>query len=899
MLKKKVHIISHSHWDREWYMPFEQHHMRLVTLIDELLDMIQKEPTFDSFHLDGQTIILDDYISVRPDREKELRKAIADGKLQIGPFYILQDDFLISGESNIRNILIGLEESYKWGNPVPMGYFPDTFGNMGQAPQLLLKSGISTAAFGRGVKTTGAGNTAEYDEKYSSKFSEMWWQSPDGSKVFTILFANWYSNGNEIPVEKVSAKVFWDKKLAEVEQYASTNQLLMMNGSDHQPLQKNILKAIEVANQLYPDYEFIHSNFKEYLSAVTEEIPDDLSTIEGELTSQETDGWYTLANTASARIYLKQRNTDVQRQLENLTEPLASMAYEVVGEYPHDQLNYAWKLLLQNHPHDSICGCSVDEVHQEMLVRFSKSLEVGKYLAQEALTVLTNEIDTSSFSPNSRPFVLFNTSGHERTEVIEREIEWLKVPFTVGGGESVQNFDELEEFSLPPLKIVDYLGREIEGEILGTEVKFGYELPKDGFRVSYMRLVVKVRISVTNLSGLSWISLALTEDKEDRPVKQVVKAGKKNTIENQFVEVSVQDDGRLTITDKKTRASYNDFLTYENVGDIGNEYIFKEPSEEQRIYANNFPAEVEIITNSRLRQEIEIRQKILIPKESSPQLDREMKSFTEFRQRKAQRSQELVPLILKTRISLDWNSPQIKCQLNFNNQMTNHRLRVLFPTNLKTNTHRAESIYEVVERPNQPEKNWENPTNPQHQQAFVAVSDEKHGIVIGNYGLNEYEILAEQTTIAVTLLRAVGEMADWGYFPTPEAQCQGEQECQFTIELSTEETVNQAYQRVQDFQVPIALQQTGRHGGKLAAQRMFAEIKGTTFLLTSCKRKNKTNDLVLRGYNLSNHQFTSFSQKVPGYSGFESDLLENPGEEWNRTFIGKSEIVTSLWRNNN
>lgn len=307
MTTKKVYIISHSHWDREWYMAYEQHHMRLVALMDDLLHLFKTNPDFHSFHLDGQTIAIDDYLEVRPEKREEVQAAITAGKLKIGPFYILQDDFLISSESNTRNMLVGLEESRKWGDPVMLGYFPDTFGNMGQAPQMMKEGGIEAAAFGRGVKPTGFNNVVINDEKYTSQFSEMWWEGADKSKIFSLLFANWYSNGNEIPVEKEAAQAFWKEKLADAEQFTSTDHILMMNGVDHQPVQMDVTDAIKVANDLYDDYEFIHSSFDEYLEAVMNDVPADLSTVSGELTSQETDGWYTLANTASARIYLKQK----------------------------------------------------------------------------------------------------------------------------------------------------------------------------------------------------------------------------------------------------------------------------------------------------------------------------------------------------------------------------------------------------------------------------------------------------------------------------------------------------------------------------------------------------------------------------------------------------------------
>src|SRR5699024_7149480 len=191
-------------------MPYEQHHMRLIQLIDDLLEIFEKDPDFDSFHLDGQMIILEDYLQVRPEKKEDLQRAINAGKLRIGPFYILQDDFLTSSESNVRNMLVGREESEKWGIPVPLGYFPDTFGNMGQTPQLMKKAGLDVAAFGRGVRAIGFDNQVLDSGDYSSHFSEMWWEGPDQSTILGLLFANWYSNGNEIPSDPKQAKIFWD-----------------------------------------------------------------------------------------------------------------------------------------------------------------------------------------------------------------------------------------------------------------------------------------------------------------------------------------------------------------------------------------------------------------------------------------------------------------------------------------------------------------------------------------------------------------------------------------------------------------------------------------------------------------------------------------------------------------
>ena len=703
-MKKKVYIISHSHWDREWYMAYEQHHMRLVELMDDLLELFEKDPEFNSFHLDGQTIILDDYLQVRPEKRELVQQAITAGKLRIGPFYILQDDFLISSESNVRNMLIGMEESQKWGTPVMLGYFPDTFGNMGQTPQMMKQAGLEAAAFGRGVKPIGFDNQVLEAENYSSQYSEMWWKGPDQTEIFGLLFANWYSNSNEIPSEKEAAKVFWKQKLSDAEQYASTDHLLMMNGVDHQPVQKDISKAIRLANELYPDYEFVHSNFVDYLEAVQKDLPKDLGDVEGELTSQETDGWYTLANTASARVYLKQWNTKVQRQLENITEPLATMAHEVTGEYPHDQLDYAWKTLMQNHPHDSICGCSVDSVHREMITRFEKANEVGKYLADEALRQLGEAIDTSGLPEASYPFVVFNTAGSPKTGEAEISIELERKRFAEGIPEAL--YAELEQRPKKVYHVETVDGKKLSAMISEEKVAFGYDLPKDRFRVPYMARTITIRLPITEMPAFSWETFVLVEGAAEEQAGTLIEdAGR--VLKNDQVQLEIQSNGTLTLTDKVTGVVLDDLLVFEDVGDVGNEYIFKQPENDQAILSKEISnSTIEIVTDTKELAQIRLTQEMVIPVAADERLEKEQEMVIEFRHRKAGRSTETAVLELTTLITLRKNSKKIDFETTVDNQMKDHRLRVLFPTKLHVEQHEADSIFEVVTRPNTVAKDW-------------------------------------------------------------------------------------------------------------------------------------------------------------------------------------------------
>ncbi|HAZ1100731.1 TPA: alpha-mannosidase [Enterococcus faecium] len=850
-MKKKVYIISHSHWDREWYMAYEQHHMRLIELIDDLLELFEVDPSFNSFHLDGQTIILDDYLQVRPEKRQAIQQAINEGKLRIGPFYILQDDFLISSESNVRNMLIGMEESRKWGTPVMLGYFPDTFGNMGQTPQLMKQAGISAAAFGRGVKPIGFDNQVLEAENYSPQYSEMWWKGPDQTAIFGLLFANWYSNGNEIPVEKEAALAFWKQKLADAEQYASTNHLLMMNGVDHQPVQKDISKAIHLANELFPDYEFIHSNFTDYLEAVQKDVPEDLGSVEGELTSQETDGWYTLANTASARVYLKQWNTKVQRQLENITEPLATMAYEVSGNYPHDQLDYAWKTLMQNHPHDSICGCSVDSVHREMIPRFEKADEVGKYLAQDSLEQLTAAIDTTGFPKDSFPFVIVNTAGMDKTGEAEITIELERKRFAEGIPE--QLYQELENLPKRKYHVETKSGATIPAILSEETVQFGYDLPKDRFRVPYMARMIKVTLPLENMPAFSWETFALVEGEAKAEEKETMIHQSGRIIENGPLHLTIEKNGTITMEDRKNKRKLNNLHIFEDIGDIGNEYIFKQPFCDQPILSSNKEnSEVKVLVDTPEIAKISILQEMEIPVSADERLEKEQQMVVEFRYRKAERSKEKRILQIKTIMTIRKDSKKIDFETTLDNQMKDHRLRVLFPTKLHVEHHEADSIFEVVKRPNHVSKSWENPTNPQHQQAFVNIHDEEYGVTVGNFGLNEYEV-TEDGQIAVTLLRSVGELGDWGYFPTPEAQCLGEHRFNYSIELHGPEEKFSTYLHAYAAQIPFSTQQIKHHEGTLISKQQYLTIKSETFAITALKRSKFSDKVVVRGFNMSSH----------------------------------------------
>ncbi|QGQ99736.1 alpha-mannosidase [Paenibacillus psychroresistens] len=892
--KRTAHIISHTHWDREWYLPYEKHHVQLIQLMDTLLDTMERDPDYRSFFLDGQTIILEDYLQVRPEKKVQLEALIRAERIYIGPWYILQDAFLTSSEANIRNLQIGHQDAKRYGKIAKVGYFPDTFGNIGQAPQIMQQAGINNAVFGRGVKPTGFNNMVS-DSDYESSFSELIWEGPDGSRVLGILFANWYSNGNEIPTDETEAKVYWERKLADAEKYASTNQLLFMNGCDHQPIQQDLSEAIRTAEGLYPDTAFVHSSFADYLQAVNETLKQDLSMVKGELRSQRTDGWSTLVNTASSRVYLKQMNQVGQTLLEKVAEPLASFAALVGKTYPHHLFTYAWKTLMQNHPHDSICGCSVDEVHREMITRFDKSRHVTETIVEDSKRAIAEAVDTSIFAQigeDALPFIVFNTSGWKRSGTVSVELDVERVYFRDGFSLEEMNL-RMKGVSLESRILVDTARNSLAYKVEDKGVQFGYDLPDDKFRQPYMCRKVILTFEAEQVPALGMKAYAWTRvsddviDEADSSGASLITSAQ--SMENEWIKLVIAEDGSFTLTEKKGNRTYYELGVYEDTGDIGNEYMYKQPNGELPFTTKGLLAEIQILEDTPYRASLEIIHHWQIPASGDEKFEQEKQELIYFPERQGKRVSQMIPLEIRTVVRLNRNGKGVEIESSFNNQAKDHRIRMLFPTDLVAATHSADSIFEVVQRDNQPAAEWENPSNCQHQQAFVDVSSEEAGLTIANLGLNEYEILRDgRNTIAITLLRSTGELGDWGLFPTPEAQCLGEHTARLEIIPHSGDGVQTgAYAEAYQYQIPWTVCQTGIHEGSIAPIYAPVAWEGEALAFSSMKINEASGDLMLRWFNMNNSNSELVVHPDASYNQiYKSNVLEEQEKDVTAYAVG-------------
>ena len=888
-MKTTVHIISHSHWDREWYQSFESHRMKLIELVDNILDKVENDPEFGGFFLDGQVIAIDDYLEIRPEKRAQVEKCIREGKVQTGPWYILQDEFLTSGEACVRNLQVGMQEAEQYGAVGNVGYFPDAFGNAGQMPQVLKQAGMDAVVFGRGVKPIGPNNEVTGGQ-YESTYSEMMWASPDGTKLPGILFANWYNNGVEIPVDEAEAKVYWDKKLADARKFAATHQLLMMNGCDHQPLQKNITEAIRVARKLYPDVEFIHSDFKKYVEAMEKEISENFSTVKGELTSQETDGRWTLANTASSWIGLKQDNRAGETALERKAEPAAAMA-DVMGKaYPEDQMIYSWKKLMQNHPHDSICGCSVDEVNEEMKTRFAKSRQVADAIYDESVEYLTNKVNTAALPGDGEkiPFVVWNPSGETKSQVVEKELHLFR-DYNLFVWDS---YEAAEKVEFPAMVLRDADGNVVPAKIADAGVAFGYDLPDDRFRQPYMAKKVLVTFEA-EVPALGYRTYYLETAEQAQDVDVV--SADENVLENDAVKVVVNADGSYNLLDKKTGRMYENLGFYEDTGDMGNEYIYIQDSGKQVVSTKGMKAEISCVEKNAFRTVVEICHKMMVPSGMGEELLRQREMCIDPYTRVANRSSELVEMDVKTVLTLEKSAKGLRVATTICNQAKDHRVRVILPTGLDTSMHMADSAFEVVRRNNRHNDTWTNPCGCERQQCFVAMEDAKGGLLVANRGLYEYEILEDQgNAVAVTLLRCVAEMGDWGYFPTPKAQQIGTFCLEFEVVPFAAGETGDAFREGYAFQEDLTVEQAGLERaflrkpgqvkpklveGELPLEMSFLAFEGDGIHMTAFKKGQKKDDLFVRFVNNMEHEeVLSFKKEDWMKEVYRSNVIEEKGD---------------------
>jgi mannosylglycerate hydrolase len=748
-----VTLVPHTHWDRAWYVPFEEFRRRLVRLTDRLLHILTTDDEFTCFVLDGQTVVLEDYLQIRPQREKVLKELVKKNRLYVGPWYVLPDEFIVSGEAMIRNLMIGHAMSNQFGRTMKVGYLPDPFGHIGQMPQMLAGFGIDNAIFTRGI-----------DKDTTKLRTEFLWFGPDGTAVLALWQRNSYANAAWLGYRGIPNGEPFDEQLAiekigtaaeNLKPHTLTGCLLLNNGVDHEEPEPRLPDLVRIANDTFPELQIEIGSFEHHVAKVRSRLESGKAQrVKGELIYKYGD---MLHGVYSARMYLKQLNTRCETLLEKYAEPLSAIAWSACGmEYPDDLLSYAWKTLLKNHPHDDICGCSADTVHREMMNRFDTVLQVGELTVTDALRAIGNRVRRGK--GEGAPFILFNPLPWERTELVRGTIA----------------LDKAKE-DWPSFVLRDEAGQEIPY----TVVKKGDRRETEVLRGRDVRQF-EIQFTAHDLPALGYRTLFITEGKPSRPDKPGFKAST-SRFENEFYRLEIADDGTLRLRDKTNRVTYRNMLKFEDVADAGDEYNFSPVRGTRTITSEGVKARVGIQTRGPGFVTYLLRLQMKVPKNLLS--DRK------------KRSSAMVTLQIESAITCRADSARIDVVTRVANMAKDHRLRILFPTTIDTTAVDVDEHFDVVRRSVKlpPRKEGLRPYPTQHQKSFVDLSDGRRGLAILNRGLPEFEVVhgKGRNTIALTLLRCVGWLSRGDLLTrkgnagpeieAPEAQCLGTYAFEYSI----------------------------------------------------------------------------------------------------------------------
>jgi alpha-mannosidase len=782
----------------------------LVDVLDDLLPRLDADPSYAHFMLDGQMAVVDDYLAVRPDAEDTIRRLAVSGRLSVGPWYILMDEFLVSGETIVRNLQLGLERAAAFGGSMPVGYLPDMFGHIAQMPQLLQQFGFDDAVVWRGVPS-------------AIDRSGFWWVSPDGSTVRAEYLPQGYGNGAVTPDDAKellgrvrSFEAGWGELLV--------GPILWMNGTDHQAPQAWLGRVVAEVNELQDDVELKVTSLTDYLEIASRE---QLPSWTGELRSGARANL--LMGVASNRVDVKQAAARAERALEQEAEPLAAL-FQPAARWPGALLDVAWLEVIRNSAHDSICACSVDEVCDAVLHRFSEATQIATGIAERAVKALGESIEgdaTILVNPSARArsgFVVIDVGGiAERpgAQVLrERPAERVIAELDPEGAEliakEVRDMDRVESVAIEPVD--DGTGN--------VRVRITQQPSQ--------RLLVRA-VDVPGFGWRAWDPVGV----DALDVLPVVISEQGADLDNGLVRVAIGADGTFAIDD------VHGLGKIVRDGDVGDTYNWC-PPDDDTIVDQPHAVVVEVLERGPLRGRVRVRATYPWPIETEVTTTLELLA-----------GERLV------RVATAWD-----------NRSRDQRVRAWFPLPTSTDHSCAECAFAVVERGLTAEGGPTElglPTFPSRR--FVQAG----GLTVVHEGLLEYELVdvhdGQAHALALTLARCTGLLSQ-GPMATrpmpagPMTRMEGSQ-MQTPIEVRYAVQVGDAdpYALVDDAFLP--LRTTTARGGDRPSSGQALAVSGAQ--VSSLRRV--AGRLELRVFNPSD-QATSVN--VDGRDGWLIDLRGRP-----------------------
>ncbi|MFA0387890.1 mannosylglycerate hydrolase [Vibrio splendidus] len=748
MTTSRVHITPHMHWDREWYFTTEESRILLVNNMEEIMNRLESDPEYKYYVLDGQTAVLEDYFAIKPENTERVKALVEAGKLIIGPWYSQTDTMQVSGESIVRNMMYGIRDCMKFGDAMKIGYLPDSFSMSSQLPMIYNGFDITRAMFWRGCS-----------ERHGTNKTEFLWQSNDGSEVTAQVLPLGYAIGKYLPQDEEGLRARLDKYFPVLEKPSVTKDILLPNGHDQMPIQKDIFEVMDKLREIYPDREFSMSRFEEVFEKV-EAARDQLDTIKGEFN----DGKYMRVHRtiSSTRMDIKLIHAEIENKIVNILEPLASIAWTLGFEYHHGLIEKMWKESMKNHAHDSIGCCCSDKVHAEILNRYILADDMATNLIHFYKRKI---VDHMPDREGCDKLAMFNLSPYEREEVVNTTITIRAQEFSI--------FDENEN----PVEYFIQNKRQIDpGKVDRQIVHYGNYDPFMEFDIQIKRSVPAMGFTTLHIQGNEKGAVKVAEKKD-------------YLLENEYYRINVNDNGTLTIFDKETEQVFDQVLRLEDGSDDGDEYDYSPSRQEWLLYSDEFPVETSI-DHQGFQSVANIAFLMNVPANLAEREERTgQNGFVE----------------AQCQVVLKQGSRRIEVRMELDNQADDHRVRVLVPTPFVSETVVADNQFGCITRPtNDPamavweEEKWKEAPVPVYQlMNFAALENGNAGMAIMSNGLREFEVIASQgdenrDTFALTLFRGIGVLGKEELLlrpgrpsgikiPTPDSQVRGKLVCEFTL----------------------------------------------------------------------------------------------------------------------
>ncbi len=791
-------IVSHTHWDREWYLPFHAFRVLLARTVSGVLDALEADGAYRHFCLDGQSIVLEDHLAVRPEDEPRMRRLAARGALALGPWYVLPDEFLIPPEASLRNLVLGRKVARRLGPVQAVGYAPDAFGHVAQMPQILRLAGIDSFLYTRG-------DADEIDELGL----EWIWEAPDGTGVLAVHQCGGYCNAAALGYEELwhahtqrdvdPGRAVEQVRDLFVRMAAESNGdvWLLNNGCDHFPAQRDFAAVLGALREAFPAVEFRHVGFSEYVEAVRG-AGFATKRWRGELRGGKRH--HVLSGVWSARMPLKQLNDEAHTLLADVCEPLTALGFFQYGlPYPGGLLEDAWKLLLQNQPHDSICGCSTDEVHREMGPRFDGVIQTADAVIRETLQALVPSFGTRPATDRDTVLGVFHPLPEARRAVVDRLVV-------------LQPFEGLDPSSL---RVEDAAGRRLPFEVTArhrvrrfwgidwrtvldvetqqerfdaTASAFGDAFLEPPPGTELVDTFLRLRF-LADLPATGFARFRLVED-AGSPVPALPEADRvrveDGVLSNGLVAVRLHADGTFDLEDLRTGRRFEGLNALQDAEDVGDEYDFSPAAETLVVEARGEAGRLVTVDAGGLKGAREAHFVLPLPRRIAHDRKR--------------RVAETVDCPVSVRLTLETGSPVVSIDVSFENHAEDHRLVARFPTGLRTDTVVSDAHFLLARRPVDPpdDTDWCQPApDTVPQQEFSLVANGTCGLAVLVKGLPEVAALragldGRAVDLRLTLLRCVGWLSRDDLptrrfqnagptLATPDAQCPGRHRFRYAV----------------------------------------------------------------------------------------------------------------------